>query len=108
MRLKRQSDLFESVGQRPCARCGQLFEIDHGLQGRPVLFCSVACRTIQAKAQRRAWAKAQRDPAACRTCGAALPPHSGPGRLARYCSDECRITGITQRRLALRSSRLTR
>jgi len=83
---------------RVCRRCGAEFMAPAITRGRPVVFCSEACRRATAADQRRAWeaanppgARGDRREVVCLSCGKSfVPPRRQAGRHSGFCSAECR------------------
>ncbi len=97
-----------------CRCCGGIFASPaKRKRGRPVAFCSTACRRLHADELRRAWHAQQNAASApagltCWSCGApfeALPRMRG--RSPRFCSHECRTADklAKQRRAKARQRR---
>lgn len=83
---------------RVCRHCGAEFMAPAINRGRPVVFCSEACRRAAAADQMRTWraahppsSRGDHREALCITCGKPFtPPRRQAGRYTGFCSEECR------------------
>lgn len=77
-----------------CAECGAPFE-QTPPNGRPLRFCSPACRSASKNQQMKAWRQKASKPnpqrLTCRQCGEVFPaPRRAAGRVPHWCSPACK------------------